>query len=108
MYPETGGGPSAWSMHTAGVSGLTLLIRRARGLSRTGRDGGAPGQRKIAMRAVSGFRQPISTLQVLARHPNSCNPTSERIENTSSREPPRPETLMLFTFPEDAHWNVAQ
>ena len=67
-----------------------------------------PANAKIAMRAVSGFREPISTLQVLARHPHSCNPTSERIENTSSREPPRPEMLMLFTFPEDAHWNAGR
>jgi hypothetical protein len=44
VYRETGGGPSPWSVHTAGVSGFALLIGRARGLARGGRDGDAPAQ----------------------------------------------------------------
>ena len=44
MYPETGGGPSPWSVHSVGVSGFALLIGRARSLSRSGRDGGTPDQ----------------------------------------------------------------
>jgi len=64
--------PAPWSVHTAGISGLALLIGRARGLSRAGRRGGAPGERQDDQER--GERDPQAR-QVLGTAPDpGCSP----------------------------------